>query len=195
MIEIIADGTGLVAESDETNNTLIVTLTCMAQPQPDLVIDNFEFNGSTIFYHITNNGQAAAGASVTRLRIDGNIVATSAVGPLGPGEGRWLSFNYAYACSAPGDMIEIIADGTGLANESDETNNTLTLILSCIAQPQPDLVIDNFEFNGSTIFYHITNNGQAAAGRQCHPAAHRWQHSGHWRSRPVRSRGRPVAEL
>ena len=172
IMEIIADGTGLVNESDETNNILIVTLTCMAQPQPDLVIDNFEFNGNTIFYHIANNGQAAAAASVTRLRIDNNIVATSAVGPLGPGEGRWLSFNYAYTCSPPGDIMEIIADGTSLVTESDETNNTLTVILTCMAQPQPDLVIDNFRIQRQHHFLPHSQQRSGCGRCQCHPTAH-----------------------
>ena len=57
-----------------------------------------------------------------------------------------------YTCSPPGDIMEIIADGTSLVNESDETNNTLTVILTCMAQPQPDLVIDNFELTATPFF-------------------------------------------
>ena len=86
-MEIIADGRKQVAEADDDNNTLTVYLTCGPQAQPDLVIGDMLFNGSTIIYDITNIGQAAAGASWTRLRIDDTLVAEDYVGPLAPGEG------------------------------------------------------------------------------------------------------------
>ena len=160
-LEIVADGRNQVTEGDETNNTLVAFLTCSPQVQADLTIDDIRLGG-TISYRITNAGQAMAGDSVTRLRIDNAVVATGAVGPLGPGESRWLSFNYPYTCSPPGDIMEIIADGTSLVTEGDETNNTSTLFITCLAQPQPDLTIDGVRL-GSTIFYSITNTGQAAA--------------------------------
>ena len=131
MIEIIADGRKQVAEADDENNTLTVYLTCGPVAQADLVISNMLFNGSTIIYDITNIGQAGAGASWTRLRIDDTLVAEDYVGPLAPGQTRRLSFDYSYACSGFGDVMEIIADGRKRVAETDDENNTLTVYLTC----------------------------------------------------------------
>ncbi len=118
----IINNRGQVAEANETNNTLPVPLTCAVQP--DLVIDNYKLSGTTIFYRISNVGQAPASPSWTRLRIDGTMVAESSVGSLAPGEGRWINFVYTYIFTPPNDTIEIVADGRGQVTESNETNNT-----------------------------------------------------------------------
>ena len=88
------------------------------------MIGDMRFNGSTIIYDITNNGQAAAGASWTRLRIDDALVAEDCSWTAGAGRGRRLSFDYSYACSGFGDVMEIIADGREQVAEADDDNNT-----------------------------------------------------------------------
>ena len=84
--------------------------------------------------------------------------------------------NYAYTCLGGGNALEIIADGTGLVTEVDETNNTLTLFVECAIQPQPDLVIDNIRLNGNSIFYQIANIGQAPADASVTETADRRRH-------------------
>ena len=50
------------------------------------------FNGSTIIYDITNIGQAGAGASWTRLRIDDTLVAEDYGWTAGAGTGETAEF-------------------------------------------------------------------------------------------------------
>ena len=123
-MEIVADGTNLVIEGNQDNNTLTNDATCSGQP--DLLIDSIKFSGTAIFYRVTNAGQVLAGPTWTRLRVDGANVAEDNVGQLGPGEGRWLSFDYIYTYTPPGDFIEVMADGRNEVTESNDTNNTRT---------------------------------------------------------------------
>jgi hypothetical protein len=58
-------------------------------------------------------------------------VAEDYVGSLGPGEGRWLQFDYTYNCTPPADTIGITADGRGDVAESNEDNNALTAPFTC----------------------------------------------------------------
>ena len=151
------------------NNTMTLQDTCKtditvgAAAKPDLVITDWDlgFGTSSVAYTIKNQGTGAAAASWASLKIDDALVAESAVSALAVGEEKTLNFNYTYQCSAPGDKIEIIADGRSGVVESNETNNTLTIFLTCLAQP--DLVIIDSWFQGNTLFYIIKNQGEGAA--------------------------------
>jgi subtilase family serine protease len=159
---IIADATNLVTESNEENNTHGHSRLCTAQPQPDLIIEDFQL-GSPTTCRITNIGQAWAGSSVVGLIIDGSVVANIAVAPLAPGDSQYINFNHNYTCSGWGDNVEVMADVTLQVTEAKEDNNYQQLLLTCITPVKPDLLIETCNI-GSTIYYKITNAGQDVAG-------------------------------
>jgi hypothetical protein len=121
----------VVDESNETNNCLNNTFDCPPCLKPDLEIINKsedwvdQLNKTyNITYTVANNGDAAAGASTTSIKIDGVEAATDAVPALSPCESHTATFG-PFTMSGDDDMINVCADRDNVVDESDETNNCL----------------------------------------------------------------------
>jgi len=101
---------------------------------PDLIIVDITRSGGTISYEIKNKGSAEAGASTSRLNVDGGAVeAYDSVDPLAAGASRTESFGYSYSCLPllGTDAIVVSADSENAVLESNEANNERSESWSC----------------------------------------------------------------
>jgi len=111
----------------ECSNCLPIT-----PPQPDLIIEDIWNVGSTIYYRIKNQGGANAGASTSKLWVDGVEKATDSVGSLAAGASSDESFaTYSWSCSGASDTIKVCADVGNAVSESNENNNCREETWSC----------------------------------------------------------------
>jgi len=139
-----ADWNALVAESDETNNTLCSSTTIAVVPLADLIVTALSTTtsaanaGATIPLSIglTNQGGVTAGTSVMAIPLSTNAVygdgddipsvTTWTNGSLYQGTTVSLTTQIQIPAAAPSGMyyICVMADSTGAVTEGDETNNT-----------------------------------------------------------------------
>ena len=134
--------------------------------QPDLIIEDIWSSGSTIYYRIKNQGNANAGASTSRLTIDGSNVATDSVGNLAAGASSDRSFSYSWTCSGANDTVTVCADVNNAVSESDETNNCRTETWNCADTTPPTCSIINITessayaySSGTSVWYNTLSTG------------------------------------
>jgi len=186
---VVSVGTTLVSPATSTNYTLtavnaaglsyitapVLVTGAPATGMPDLIMTDILRSGDTISYTIKNQGDAAAGPSTSTLLVEGAVVANDAVGSLAPDELKTETFTgYTYACTLPGDAVEVRADTGGAVVEASEANNSYAESWSCLIVGPiyklklPDLVIEDIwlvhEITGDKIWYKIKNIGDAASG-------------------------------
>jgi subtilase family serine protease len=165
-IKVCADTFNTVDEWNETNNCLENELTC----KPDLIIEDKKEiwdacnRTYTVQYTVKNDGNATAGASNTRLTLDGVEVATDPVPALKPCETHTATFAWTHECTPVTEIIEVCADMDDVVDEWDETNNCKENEIKC----KPDLVIEDkweeFMDDGEyKVSYTIKNKGNATA--------------------------------
>ncbi|MGA2180988.1 MAG: CARDB domain-containing protein, partial [Verrucomicrobiota bacterium] len=163
-IEIIADSTGLVAESNESDNSYTKTITVGNPPLPNLTpyqpsgwsdkIVVTRTSGSTtdstgltsadtlyMDWAVINNGTAATTSGFyTALYIDGVKTATfNTAGTLTVGSYASVTGYSLGSFSAGTHTIEIVADSTGLIAESNESDNSYTKTITVGNPPLPNL--------------------------------------------------------
>ena len=163
-IEIIADSTGLVAESNESDNSYTKTITVGNPPLPNLTpyqpsgwsdkIVVTRTSGSTtdstglttadtlyMDWAVINNGAAATTSGFyTALYIDGVKTATfNTAGTLTVGSYASVTGYSLGSFSAGTHTIEIVADSTGLIAESNESDNSYTKTITVGTPPLPNL--------------------------------------------------------
>ncbi len=135
-IRVCADYKNNIAESDEGNNCIEEVWDCLL---PDLNITDIWYSGNTIYYNITNEGTASAGASYTglykdiwlRYRIYKQYLVSDWVGPLDPGVTSTGAFTYNWTCTPPDDTIKVCADYKKWIIELNESNNCREEIWTC----------------------------------------------------------------
>ena len=137
--------------------------------EPDLVITDIERDGNTIRYTIKNQGSVSAGASTSKLVVDGVVKGYDTVVSLAAGASSNESFSYSYTCSLPADTVEVYADSGGAVAEGSEANNAYSESWSCfVVIMMPDLIITDIwkvsEITGDKIYYKIKNQGSGASG-------------------------------
>jgi hypothetical protein len=127
---VSADKDNVVAESDETNNSLENTWN-VVPGEPDLVIlDKSEAwidetaGTYEVTYTVKNVGGADAAASTTSISIDGTEEATDAVPALAV-DATHANTVGPFTISDSSDTILVSADKDDVVTESDETNNSL----------------------------------------------------------------------
>jgi subtilase family serine protease len=193
-IGVIADVTGQVNESNESNNTAATPITINVPVQPDLVVINLSVTpnsttpGSnvTLSFAILNqgNGTASGTAHNIYLSADSNITTSDTfltslgTGSLSPGASQSFSQTVTIPSSTPvGSMfIGVIADATGQVSESNEANNTAATPITITAPVQPDLVVINLSVTPNTaapgsnvtVSFSILNQGNGTAGGTGH---------------------------
>ena len=162
-IQIVADSTRKVVESDELNNASVPLAVMVvdagpppgqvAFPRPDLVIaqasvtpDRIERGATTrLRVDVRNIGSVGAGAAqvgVTVKRSAGSPPVYSHNFPLAPtAAGRNLTLalpvTFAESVAAGGYTIDIVADSTGSVIERDETNNGSVPLTVEVVEPGP----------------------------------------------------------
>jgi hypothetical protein len=192
-IGVIADSTGAVTESNETNNTVAAPIT-ITQPLPDFAVSNLAVSPSNVApggttavsFSIVNQGAGDAGSAVHEVRLSSDpvitasdpLLATVNTSALNPGVSS--PFNNLPVTIPPGTasgtmFIGVIADASNLAAESNETNNTATTQVM-ILQIEADLVVQNLTVSppgaapGSQVQVNFTilNQGGSVAGMTTH---------------------------
>ncbi|NQE45787.1 hypothetical protein C5S31_07185 [ANME-1 cluster archaeon GoMg2] len=136
IIKVCADYDSKIAELDEGNNCIEEVWNCLL---PDLNITDIWYSGNTIYYNITNEGTASAGASYTglykdtwlRYRIYKQYLVSDWVGPLDPGVTSTGAFAYNWTCTPPDDTIKVCADYKKWLIELNESNNCREEIWTC----------------------------------------------------------------
>ncbi|HJX12265.1 MAG TPA: CARDB domain-containing protein, partial [Dehalococcoidales bacterium] len=140
-IKAVADSSGTIAESDETNNTRTYTLTTLAA---DLTVQSVTWTpaepsrGDNIVFSVTVKNQGNAKSRVTNVGffIDGNSRGYQDIAIIDPG--ATLTRTYNWVAQAGQHTLRAIVDENNASKESDETNNERTLTFSTLP---PDLVV------------------------------------------------------
>ena len=142
--QLVVDPQGRVAEADEGNNTVSVTLKIQAQ-KPDLAFANSSarFDEATrrltISFCVVNRGTGSAGDSdvTIRDRLSAEVIANPSVGPLQAG-GQTCSDDLPASMPAGFSgtrQYDLVADEKGLIAESDERNNAASVTADVNGQP------------------------------------------------------------
>lgn len=184
---LVADATGTVFETNETNNVSFVQFTVPAvQPGIDLLVSNATTSSGsvtvgeqlTINATVQNQGQNASGTSrlgfylsddnifnpaTDRLLTTREIASLNTFGTSAP---QSYSFTYLDEYGIGNKFILVVADDNGLVTESNEANNVQAIALSALPDPnRPDLVVADAQFqmtssmDGITVRYFINNLG------------------------------------
>ena len=178
-IEVCADSSSEVSESNEGNNCRTESITVAAPPQPDLVIDDIAFSPSsptagqsvTITATVRNQGNANASAFNIRYRVNGSTIDTDRLTfGLNAGNSNNESTSYTFP-SAGTYSIEVCADSSSEVSESNEGNNCRTESITVAAPPQPDLIVEDIWTSpttpiagqSATLYARIRNQGNANA--------------------------------
>jgi subtilase family serine protease len=140
----MADWNGLVAESDESNNSLCSTVTVTVVPPPDLIVSSLSTTASStsaggtipVSISVTNQGGVMAGTSVVAIHLstnaiygDGDDIASTTTwtnGSIYQGTTVSATTQMRIPDTIPTGSyyICVMADSTNAVLEGDEGNNT-----------------------------------------------------------------------
>jgi len=152
-ITAAADSTGAIAESNESNNTRTASFKVLAYvpPLPDLTVtaltgDKALYEASdtiTITGTVKNIGESAASATTVRLNVSGIGTFSTNLSALCAGASQTITFT----CTAPTSLsaqsiiMTALADPNNLVEESNESNNSKTvMILVNALRPEIEIV-------------------------------------------------------
>jgi len=124
-----------VSNNDPDENPKMVPVTLHVVLMPDLVVTekyeewvDFEAGSYNISYTVTNQGDAAAGASTTIIDIDFTSHLYRVCPALDPGASDSITLG-PYVMFGDSDTIRVCADYGEVVSECDETNNCETNII------------------------------------------------------------------
>ena len=176
-IQLVADATNVLKESNE-NNTVSKKLKVI-QAQPNLAIRNLSMVSSTttaksvkIKFNVINAGNLGASTGTYVYINDGfRNLGSVYVGPISAGGSKAKSFTIAKGQLSVGThTIQLVADATNALIESNE-NNTVSKKLKVI-RALPNLAIRNLSMVSSTttarsvkIKFNVLNAGNLGASR------------------------------
>jgi subtilase family serine protease len=139
-VRAVADYNDKLAESDETNNEMVVAFSPLA---PDLVIESIVWSpegpsiGDEVAFTVTVKNQGSGGAVPSRVHfyVGGSFIGYQDVPEMDAGATATTTFTWT--AQAGLHAIRALVDPDDEVTESDETNNGKTIIF-----PIPDLVIE-----------------------------------------------------
>ncbi|HLC40436.1 MAG TPA: CARDB domain-containing protein [Methylomirabilota bacterium] len=154
-IRVEVDPANSVAEQNETNNVLELTI-LVRPPAPDLIVTNLAVSPDpavagdlTVSANVLNGGELDASASILAISFDGVPVGTIAIPALTTG--AQVSVTHAIAGVAAGTRtVTLEADATAAVAEGNESNNTATRTFTVFPVPPPDLEITANDLTVST---------------------------------------------
>ena len=151
-LNVTADDPNQVAESDESNNSFVISFTVGEAPEPDLVIDSLQQSpttptvGETVHFVATvrNAGSVPtpSGQAVSvSFSVNGTVFTTVSTGPLEAGNSVTLSTNGGpgWVASVGEKTLTATADPSGNIAEELETNNSRSQNFTVIAPPLPEI--------------------------------------------------------
>lgn len=190
-IQVLVDPHTMIAESSETDNSAIQTLSVAPAPAPNLVVQsaNLGFNpiqpaeGDVVTLRATilNNGEIDAQDVVIQF-LDLTDKSPTPIGanqtiaqlPVGGSAIAEVTFDTAGKATSQGTRrIQVVADPNNLIVESAENDNSADQSLAIVPTPAPNLLVQvsNIGFDPAlpnpgdqvTIYATIINNGSADA--------------------------------
>lgn len=149
VIMVTADTTHVATESNEGNNSLTKTFSCLVLGpvipplvalKPDLTITQISYLPapiSKISYTAKNLGTLNAGPFDVKLYVGGALRDTSHVAALNAGSQATFTFPMYHHVCVLGSLttVKVVADTGGAVTESDETNNSRTEFWGCPPMP------------------------------------------------------------
>ncbi|MBI2980540.1 MAG: hypothetical protein HYY41_06960 [Chloroflexi bacterium] len=170
VIKIVADAENWVAESDESNNGLAVTVLTVP---PDLIIQSLTWSpaspvqGDNVTFTVTikNQGGGKAEPSVVGFYIDETNLAFVTVGALAYNATTSQTFNWFAQTGA--HTVKAAVDPYNRIVESDESNNEKTITFPTLA---PDFIVQSITWSpaspvvGETVTFTVTIKNQGNAG-------------------------------
>ena len=169
-IRAYIDFTGIVAESDETNNEKTSTLVPIG---PDLIIKNIDWShndpavGETVTFTVIveNDGDLRAGSSLLHVYIDNSPRGYQDIPAIDPGTTVPRTFDWKVEEGS--HTIRAVVDDSDLVVETSEKNNE-----TMIVYPTPDLTLEAVTWspiNPSsgdkvTLTAYVKNKGSRRAG-------------------------------
>ncbi|MBS3057544.1 MAG: PKD domain-containing protein [Candidatus Diapherotrites archaeon] len=147
---VFADSANAIPEADETNNQQQAGLAVTSATGVDIAVISASFNpaavsrsqGSQLSVTVENNGANATGSFYVSLSKSGAPVQIITVPDLAPGASTTLEFSVSSADSGA-ITFTALADSTNILNESDETNNSASAVLT-VSTNKPDLSLVSF---------------------------------------------------
>ena len=179
-ILVTADSDAEIEESDETNNDMSIVETVVAGPQPDLIVTEINLTSGVLVADeineicatVKNNGTADAGEF--NVSFDVGVFSEEVhVDGLAVGEDKTVCVNDTTLRTAGENLtITVTADSDAEVEESNETNNALSVVETVVAGPQPDLIVTEINLTSGALFANqsneicatVKNNGTADAG-------------------------------
>ena len=158
-IRLVADGGGVVAETNEDNNGYTRTVKVTEDLAPaDLIISNFTMASSVksnedllLTVTVKNQGGISAKASRVYVYNDGVKIGDIYIGTVYAGKTYTNSYTIAAGTLKAGDRkIRLVADGGNIVPESDNNNNGYTRTVKVTEDLAPaDLIISGFDIAAS----------------------------------------------
>ena len=141
VIKATADSSGIVAETDETNNTKTFTLTTLAA---DLIVQSITWTPASpsrddkVIFSVVIKNQGSSKSQLTNVNfyIDGNSRGFQDIPAVNPGSTTTVTYNWVAQTGQ--HAVKAVVDEPGRAPEGDETNNEKTVTFSTLP---PDLTI------------------------------------------------------
>ena len=143
-----ADSTGIVAESNESNNTRSASFSVLALP--DLTITSLTSDKSlyeasetvVVSGTVKNIGPMSAGATTVRLTVPNIGTFSTSLSALGVGASRTVTFTFTAPTALSPQSITVTAyvDPDNRVTENNESNNSRTAVVS-IKALRPDVEI------------------------------------------------------
>ncbi|MFA5316446.1 MAG: CARDB domain-containing protein [Dehalococcoidales bacterium] len=174
-VKVIADAADTVAESDETNNALEVTLS--ETHLADLTTDNITWSPQnpspddivTFTVTIGNHGKVQSAPCQLDYYVDGILKGNKTISRIAAYDTATSTFTWK--ATSGSHTVEAVADGAGVITETDESNNSREISLTSIFHS--DLTIGSITWspqNASpgqevTVTVTIKNQGQRPAER------------------------------
>lgn len=150
-VTVITDSTNVVSESDESNNTLTITLTWQSSGLPDLTVSSIWTTTSPLVsgqsydleWEVDNIGNADATETFyTDLYIGGQYVTSWYTNGLSAGWYTTAQGNFTTSPAGTWD-VTVVTDSSNAVPESNESNNSLTVSWTWEPPPLPDLTVSN----------------------------------------------------
>ncbi|MFA5401066.1 MAG: CARDB domain-containing protein [Dehalococcoidia bacterium] len=142
-IVVTADSTGLASESNEANNSMTTTFSCLVLGpvvpplmvmKPDLKITNISYDAGKVKFTVKNEGALNSGGFDVKLYRNGVYKDTVTIsgGIVAGGQATFTFPAYHHICVLGShDTMKVTADTGGTISESDETNNSRSEYWGC----------------------------------------------------------------
>ncbi len=133
------DTANATAESNESNNSYSENLTINPSGTPDLIVTDITYtpaspaagNAVTFSAAVKNQGTAAGAAGTVTFTVDGSLVSTVTNNtPIAAGATSTITADRTWAAANGTHTITVSADTTNATTESDESNNSLSKVLT-----------------------------------------------------------------